>query len=205
MLTEQNPPWAAWLGVPNWLAHQPVRAWLWSRPVKKASLRGSLRRMALQPVRRGRHGLFPLDLLVFAAAARPDPAQRLAQPGRRIVVHDAGRALGAEHALVHRMVAIALDVANATVFQVNLDAATASAHVAGGMRDPIGTGSMEIKPCCVAIVGHFLTLQHPRERLVSVPRSKKKIILLRRAGSQKLAHMIPLSTCKTVSEITASR
>jgi hypothetical protein len=46
MLTEQKPPWAAWLGVPNWLAHQPVSAWLWSRPVKKASLRGSLRRMA---------------------------------------------------------------------------------------------------------------------------------------------------------------
>ena len=44
MLTEQNPPWAAWLGVPNRLAHQPVRAWLWSRPVKNASLRGSVSR-----------------------------------------------------------------------------------------------------------------------------------------------------------------
>jgi len=45
MLTEQNPPWAAKLGVPNCDAHQPVSAWLWSRPVKNASLRGSVARM----------------------------------------------------------------------------------------------------------------------------------------------------------------
>ena len=32
--------------MPNWVAHQPVNAWLWSRPVKKASLRGSLSRIA---------------------------------------------------------------------------------------------------------------------------------------------------------------
>jgi hypothetical protein len=44
MLTEQKPPWAAKLGVPYCIAHQPVRDWLWSRPVKKASLRGSVRR-----------------------------------------------------------------------------------------------------------------------------------------------------------------
>ena len=46
MLTEQNPPWAAKLGVPNWLAHQPVSDCDWSRPVKKASFFGSLRRTA---------------------------------------------------------------------------------------------------------------------------------------------------------------
>jgi hypothetical protein len=40
------------LGVPNWLAHQPVSAWLWSRPVKKASLRGSVARMAPATLRR---------------------------------------------------------------------------------------------------------------------------------------------------------
>ena len=45
MFTEQNPPWAAWFGVPNWLAHQPVSAWLWSRPVKKASFFGSSARI----------------------------------------------------------------------------------------------------------------------------------------------------------------
>ncbi len=46
MFTEQNPPWAAKLGVPNCFAHQPVSDWLWSRPVKKASRFGSLARTA---------------------------------------------------------------------------------------------------------------------------------------------------------------
>jgi hypothetical protein len=46
MFTEQNPPWAAWFGVPNWLAHQPVSDCDWSRPVKKASLRGSRPRIS---------------------------------------------------------------------------------------------------------------------------------------------------------------
>jgi hypothetical protein len=46
MLTEQKPPWAAKFGVPNWLAHQPVKDCDWSRPVKKASFLGSVRRMA---------------------------------------------------------------------------------------------------------------------------------------------------------------
>ena len=46
MLTEQKPPWAAKLGVPKRLAHQPVSDCDWSRPVKKASFLGSLWRMA---------------------------------------------------------------------------------------------------------------------------------------------------------------
>ena len=45
MFTEQNPPCAAKLGVPNCAAHQPVKDWLWSRPVKKASFFGSVWRM----------------------------------------------------------------------------------------------------------------------------------------------------------------
>ncbi len=45
MLTEQNPPCAAKFGVPNWAAQYPVNAWLWSRPVKKASFFGSLARI----------------------------------------------------------------------------------------------------------------------------------------------------------------
>ncbi len=44
MLTEQKPPWAAKLGVPNCCAHQPVSDWLWSRPVKKARRFGSVSR-----------------------------------------------------------------------------------------------------------------------------------------------------------------
>ncbi len=51
MLTEQKPPWAAKLGVPNCIAHHPVSDWDWSRPVKKARRRGSVVRMRLsQPV-----------------------------------------------------------------------------------------------------------------------------------------------------------
>ncbi len=46
MLTEQKPPWAAKLGVPNCLAHQPVSDCDWSRPVKKASFFGSVARIA---------------------------------------------------------------------------------------------------------------------------------------------------------------
>src|ERR671921_2985613 len=45
MLTEQNPPCAAKLGVPNWVAQNPVNDWLWSRPVKKASFFGSSARI----------------------------------------------------------------------------------------------------------------------------------------------------------------
>ena len=41
ILTEQKPPCAAKLGVPNCCAHQPVSACDWSRPVKKASFFGS--------------------------------------------------------------------------------------------------------------------------------------------------------------------
>src|SRR5438477_8162282 len=41
MLTEQNPPCAAKLGVPNWVAQNPVSDWLWARRVKKASFFGA--------------------------------------------------------------------------------------------------------------------------------------------------------------------
>ncbi len=46
MLTEQKPPWADQLGVPNCCAHNPLRACIWSRPVKKPSLEGSVARMS---------------------------------------------------------------------------------------------------------------------------------------------------------------
>ena len=51
MFTEQKPPCAAKFGVPNCAAQKPVSDWDWSRPVKKASLRGSVSRMLpSQPV-----------------------------------------------------------------------------------------------------------------------------------------------------------
>ena len=45
MLTEQKPPWAAQLIVPNCVAQNPVSACIWSRPVKKASFFGSVARI----------------------------------------------------------------------------------------------------------------------------------------------------------------
>src|SRR5690606_23607968 len=54
---------------------------------------------------------------------------------RRIVLHDPRGALGAEHALVHRVVAVSFDVADAAVLQAHVDAAAAGAHVAGGLLD----------------------------------------------------------------------
>ena len=45
MFTEQKPPWAAQLMVPNWDAQKPVSACIWSRPVKNASRLGSVARI----------------------------------------------------------------------------------------------------------------------------------------------------------------
>src|ERR1700733_9286335 len=50
-------------------------------------------------------------------------------------MHDPGRALAADHAVVYRMRLVALDVADAAVLQMYLDAATAGAHVAGRVFD----------------------------------------------------------------------
>src|SRR3546814_8810662 len=91
-----------------------------------------------QPVRRQSQGLFPLDFLELAAAPFADAQQGLAEPGRRVVLHDAGRALGTEHALVHRMVGIALQIADLAVLEVDVDAAAAGAHVARGLLDFAG-------------------------------------------------------------------
>ena len=45
MFTEQNPPCAAQLGVPNCCAHKPDSACIWSRPVKNASWVGLVERI----------------------------------------------------------------------------------------------------------------------------------------------------------------
>ena len=138
MLTEQKPPWAAKFGVPNWLAHQPVSDCDWSRPVKKASFFGSVRADADEPLGRDRKRLLPLDLAELARAARADAQQRLLQPRRAVVLHDAGAALAADHAAIDRMVLVALDVADLAVLDVDVDAAAAGAHVAGGLGDAVG-------------------------------------------------------------------
>ena len=94
-----------------------------------------------QPLLENVEGLVPRDRLELASttlAAGLAP-QRLQQPGRRILLHDPRRALGTQHALVERMVGVALDVAQFTIAQVDADAAAAGAHVAGGGLD-LGLG-----------------------------------------------------------------
>jgi hypothetical protein len=114
------------LGVPNCAAHQPVRDCDWSRPVKKASFFGSVARMRASRC---------AAIAKLAGAARPGAQQRLAQPGRAQVLHDAGAALAADHSAVDRMIAVAGDVADLPVLDVDIDAAPAGAHVAGGLAD----------------------------------------------------------------------
>src|SRR6185312_3439314 len=79
--------------------------------------------------------LFPLDLAKFAFAALARAQERLLQPRRRIVLHDAGRTLGAKHAAVHRMAAVAFDVTDRAVAQADFDAAAAGTHITSGIFD----------------------------------------------------------------------
>jgi len=76
--------------------------------------------------------LLPLDLLEFAGAALARPQQWLGQARGGVVLHDPGRASGADHAVVHRMIGIALDIADASVSQMDADAAAASPYAGGG-------------------------------------------------------------------------
>ncbi len=93
---------------------------------------------AAEPFGRGRERLLPFDLAELGGAALADPLQGLGQAGGCVVLHDPGRALGAEHAAVDRVVAVALDVADLAVPEMHLDAAAAGAHVAGRGLDLVG-------------------------------------------------------------------
>ena len=112
MLTEQKPPCAAQLGVPKLVAHRLVRDWLWSRPVKKASFLGSLARTgASHETASSSASSQPISL------NRPSPRSPTRSSGARSrageqVLLEAGRTLAADHAAVHRMVGVAVDVAD---------------------------------------------------------------------------------------------
>ncbi len=83
------------------------------------------------------HRPVPRDGLELAGAALAAglAQQWLGQPRRRHLLHDARGALGADHALVQRVLRVAVDVAHRAVAQVHADAAAARAHVAGGALD----------------------------------------------------------------------
>ncbi len=98
----------------------------------------------LQPFGGEGQRLFPADFREFSGAAGAGAFERRAQPRRRVVLHDARRALGAEHALVDGMVPVALDIADLAAFDVHVDAAATGAHVAGGLADLVGNGGREV-------------------------------------------------------------
>ncbi|MBV6477134.1 MAG: hypothetical protein MOGDAGHF_02816 [Rhodocyclaceae bacterium] len=87
-----------------------------------------------QALGQDREGLLPGDRLerAFAAFTARLAQQRFRQPRRRVLLHDAGAALGADHALVERVIRISVDVAHLPVDQMHADAAAAGTHVAGG-------------------------------------------------------------------------
>jgi hypothetical protein len=73
--------------------------------------------------------------LVVAALAALLAQQRFGQAGRGVLLHQPARALGADHPLVDRVVRVALDEPHFAVAQGDTDAATAGAHVTGGVFD----------------------------------------------------------------------
>src|SRR6185312_5200610 len=89
--------------------------------------------------------LVPFDFAELAFPALSDAQERLAQPRRRIVLHDPRRTLRADHAPVDRMIGIAVDEAYAAVFQVDPDPAPARAHVARRGLDFVASRFVELE------------------------------------------------------------
>src|SRR5581483_10796333 len=98
-----------------------------------------------QPLRGERQRLLPGYLLEVARPPLADAQEGCREAGRRIVLHDAGRALAAQHAPVHGVVAVALDVADLTVLEEHANAAAAGAHVAGGGLDLVCGRDREVR------------------------------------------------------------
>jgi len=102
---------------------------------EEGELAGVLSADLAEPLCRDRQRLVPLDLDEFAPASLADSFQRLSEPRRRDLLHDAGRALGAEDAIVDRMIRIALDMRHVPVANRYRNAASTGAHVAGRVFD----------------------------------------------------------------------
>ena len=98
-----------------------------------------------QPLRGEAERLFPFDLAKLAGAALAHAQQGFAQARRRVMLLDAGRTLGTDHAAVDRMLRIAVDVADLAVLQVHADATPARAHVARGGLDLVAGGRVQGK------------------------------------------------------------
>ena len=61
------------------------------------------------------------------------------------MLHDSSAAFAANHAFIHGMIPIALNVADFAVPNMDIDSAPASAHVAGGFRHGISDRSVQFK------------------------------------------------------------
>ena len=104
-----------------------------------------------QPVGGRLQRFFPGDLLELARAARTDALERRFEARRRVVLHDAGGALAAQHALVHRVIAVAVDVTDLAVLEIDVDPAPAGAHVAGRLFDPVSRVFAEDDAVCIRL------------------------------------------------------
>ena len=117
----------------NWRANRPVSACIWSRPVNSANFFGSVARIFASRSARSRRP----PPRRSARTRRPALAARLAlerlrQARRRVLLHDPRRALGADHALVQRVVGVAVDVAHLGRPAGGRGCRSGRAHVAPG-------------------------------------------------------------------------
>src|SRR6516165_3984500 len=114
-----------------------------------------------QPSDSGSDRLVPLDFAELSGAAFPDPSERLSQFCRGALLHDAGSALATDHAAVDRMVAVAFDVTDAAVLEMNFDPAAAGAHIAGRALDLVGQPGRSLYPLSRRkIIAHTLAKVH---------------------------------------------
>ena len=81
----------------------------------------------------------------------PTRFSRRGQSRWRDMLHDPRCTLAAQHTLVDRVIPVALDVPDLTIFQVDLDPATAGAHVAGGCLDFITRAGVQFNNWLVEV------------------------------------------------------
>ena len=73
------------------------------------------------------------------------------------MLHDTGRALGAEHALIDGVVLVAFDIGDLTVFHVDVDTTAACAHVTGGFAHLVTDGGRKVQ--IGLVFGHVRAFQ----------------------------------------------
>ncbi len=123
-----------------------------------------------QPVGQHVERLLPGNRLVNALAALGTRLahQGLGQLGGRILLHDPRRSLGAQHAPVGRVIAVALDEADLVVFQRDLDAAAAGAHITSGVLDFLRVVVFEFD-LGVHVISRLIVSPRPHDETAALP------------------------------------